>query len=129
MMRCVLMTYSSHSGTHRRFHRKLERFHAVNLLNRNGDTQTKRFINLYKNNAAQGALDDERVFEVTMQQLHSNQATEEELEDEFDGDIGDIQNSTPDTGSANAKTYTRSHPPAKDQKKKSVPNVRNLFQD
>lgn len=104
----------------------------MNLLDRSGETETKRFINLYKEYAAQGALDDEQIIEVAMQQLNPSQVTEEQLEDEFDGDIGDIQN-TSDIGLANsfadATANTKSHPTAEQLKKKSVPNVRNLFSD
>lgn len=54
-------------------------------MDNNYESRTKQFINIYKNLKNQGALDDEKVFEVALEQLNASAKHKHEiLEDEID---------------------------------------------
>lgn len=62
------------SFEHRKFHKKVpsKQLKGVNLADRKHQTTTQKFIELYKNYQAQGALDDERIFEVALEKVQDN---------------------------------------------------------
>lgn len=62
----------------RNFHSKVHRHGIVNLKNHAFETQTQNFIKLYNNLKRQGALDDEKIFEVALDQLHSTPQVQQE---------------------------------------------------
>lgn len=58
-------------------------YETINFGDHQYETKTTRFIKIYNNLKAQGALDDEKVFEVALEQLNtSGQSKQEVLEDE-----------------------------------------------
>lgn len=58
-------------------------YETINLSDQKYESKTKRFISLYNNLKSQGALDDEKVFEVALEQLNAVDHTRQEvLEDE-----------------------------------------------
>lgn len=103
------------------------RFHEViNLNDRINESRTKKFINIYVNLKAQGGLDDEKVFEVALEQLDN---TREEkfntLIDEVEEPIsfGQVKSFTEATQAAE-KNNTNEKP--KPIGKSSI-NIKTLF--
>lgn len=68
----------------RKFHDRVKRYETINLNDDKYESKTKRFISLYTDFKAQGALDDEKIFEVALEQLNAGiKQRVEELEDEI----------------------------------------------
>lgn len=60
-------------------------YEALNLSDQNYESQTKQFIKIYAHLKAQGPLDDEKVFEVALEQLKAaKQDVTHELIDQID---------------------------------------------
>lgn len=58
-------------------------YETINLSDQKYESKTQRFISLYNNLKSQGALDDEKVFEVALEQLNATDHPKQEmLEDE-----------------------------------------------
>lgn len=99
----------------------------------NAATETKKFISLYKTYRADGAMDDQQIFEVALKQMQPDAEQQEELYDEDDvyGDIEDTANvDKPKTHSLNPQakeTRDQKKINAVTQKKKSVANLKVLF--
>lgn len=72
----------------RKFHSKFRQYETININDKKHETKTRKFIELYKKYQAQGALDDEKIFEVALEQLTMNdQHKGGELEDEVDDPV------------------------------------------
>lgn len=59
---------------HRKFHKKIpsKQLKAVKLNDQKHQSTTQKFIELYKTYQAQGALDDEKIFEVALEKMEEN---------------------------------------------------------
>lgn len=64
----------------RKLHERVKLYETIDFSNHNYESKTKRFISLYKNLKEQGALDDEKVFEVALEQLHEGSGKQHEME-------------------------------------------------
>lgn len=60
-------------------------------------TQTQEFIEIYRNLASQGPLDDEKIFEVALEQLQSKRKTETVRAEPTINLIGDFQKASAET--------------------------------
>lgn len=69
----------------RQFHKDTNVNELIRLADTQHKTRTQKFIELYSKYQDQGALDDQKIFEVALQQLHSEHKSEksEKLEDEI----------------------------------------------
>lgn len=108
----------------------MERLKPISLGKDDAATETKKFIDLYKTYRAEGALDDQQIFEVALQQIQPDAVQESELyEDEIYGDTEDLENMD------EFETQTKQTPNLQEQntiieherKKKKVPNLKVLF--
>lgn len=69
----------------RKFHDRVKRYETINLSDNKYESKTKRFIDLYSNFKAQGALDDEKIFEVALEQMNAgSKQIMDEIEDEIE---------------------------------------------
>lgn len=59
--------------TYRKFHKSATQLEAVNLVWREHDTQTQELIKIYQKLKAQGALDDEKVFDTALELFSEEQ--------------------------------------------------------
>lgn len=79
------LTKNNVNQFYRKFHDRIKRYETINLSDNKYESKTKRFIDLYRNFQAQGALDDEKIFLVALEQLNAkSQPKSEELMDEID---------------------------------------------
>lgn len=63
----------------------MKSYETINLGVNNYETKTKKFIALYNDLKVQGALDEEKIFEVAMEQLNASYKPKAEvLEDEIE---------------------------------------------
>ncbi|XP_031618342.1 probable 28S ribosomal protein S23, mitochondrial [Contarinia nasturtii] len=114
-----------------KFHEQLKRYELINLNDHSAETDTKKFINLYKTYKAQGALDDEKVFEVAFKELKSSRS--QKVVEDNDFEIDDIEELSNDFGlvksfnTINESSSTK-EPDTESKKKKGSPiNIKTLF--
>lgn len=75
---------------YRKLHERVKLHETIDFSNNNYESKTKKFISSYTNLKSQGALDDEKVFEVALEQLHADgkhqevEALEHEIEEPVD---------------------------------------------
>lgn len=66
----------------------MKSYESINLSDTSYETKTKKFIKLYNNLISQGALDEEKIFEVAVEQLNASYKSKVEvLEDEIEEPI------------------------------------------
>ncbi|XP_055323363.1 28S ribosomal protein S23, mitochondrial [Sitodiplosis mosellana] len=67
-----------------KLHERVKQYDTINFADHKAETKTQKFISLYTNLKAQGALDDEKIFEIALEQLKSSSKQRVEvLEDEI----------------------------------------------
>lgn len=108
----------------------MKRRETINLSDNAYESDTKKFIDLYNNLKAQGALDDEKIFEVALVQLNARGKQQvEELEDEIEEapqvDYGLVRNFTQALEESNA-AKSEEKPTTKPKKSGSI-DIKSLF--
>lgn len=69
----------------RKFHQRIKSYETIHLGDNKYETKTKKFIKIYNNLKNQGALDDEKIFDVAIEQLNASYKPKLEfLEDEIE---------------------------------------------
>lgn len=65
----------------RKFHQARKYIGNYNIVDTSRKTQTQEFIEMYNNLRAQGALDDEKIFEIALEQLADKRQPQEHREE------------------------------------------------
>lgn len=119
-----------------KFHDHIRRYETINFSDNRYESQTKKFISLYTNLKNQGALNDEKIFEVALEQLrpHGEQQSTEILDDEMNESIdygltasfvkATKENQSNDQSSNDQSSNDQS---IKDKKREGVIDVKSLF--
>lgn len=124
----ILIKYSFR--IHRKFHERIRQYDTINFRDHKAETKTQKFISLYNNLKAQGALDEEKIFEVALEQLKSTTKHRvEKLEDEIHEpvDFGLVRSFTEATREANKSEEESNDKPSKSDKKSGSIDIKSLF--
>lgn len=110
-----------------KFHQRIKSYETINFADSAHETKTKKFIKLYDNLKSQGALDEEKIFEVALEQLKASYKSKVEiLEDEIEEPIN--IGLAKSFAKAIEKTESDETPPAPKPSKKSTSiDVKTLF--
>lgn len=104
----------------------MKSYEIVNMNDQKKETRTKKFINLYTNLKQQGALDDEKVFEVALEQFRAtDKQRKERLVDEISDEPIKIASETEATDMQVEQVDERENPELK--KKTDAIDIKSLF--
>lgn len=122
----LTIVYNDFVFSFRKFHDRVKRYETINLSDNKYESKTKRFIDLYSNFKAQGALDDEKMFEVALEQLGSKQKFDD-FEDEIEEpvDFG-LTSSFTQAMKESRSAPTNDEKPKTDKRSGSI-DVKSLF--
>lgn len=106
----------------------MKQYDTINFADHKAETKTQKFISLYNNLKSQGALDEEKIFEIALEQLKSSGRQRiEVLEDEIQEpvDFGLVKRFTEATANKLAEETKEKAPKPKD--KSGVIDIKSLF--
>lgn len=106
----------------------MKQYDTINFADHSAETKTQKFISLYNNLKSQGALDDEKIFEIALEQLKSSGRQRiEVLEDEIQEpiDFGLVKSFTEATANKLAEEAKEKAPKPKD--KTGAIDIKSLF--
>lgn len=72
-----------------KFHERVKQVGTVNLFDRKFKSQSQRFIELYTKFKAQGALDEEKIFEIALETLNNNNNSDRETKQAISEDANE----------------------------------------
>lgn len=111
-----------------KFHERVKQYDTINFADHKAETKTQKFISLYNNLKSQGAIDDEKIFEIALEQLKSSGRQRiEVLEDEIQEpvDFGLVKSFTEATANKLAAETKEKAPKPSD--KSGAIDIKSLF--
>lgn len=111
----------------------MKQYDTINFADHSAETKTQKFISLYNNLKAQGALDEEKIFEIALEQLKSSSRQRiEVLEDEIQEnpqpiDFGLVKSFTEATRETSKSAEEPKDETPKSGKKSGTIDIKSLF--